>query len=146
MSDESSDGPRDEKGRFRKGHSGNRKGRRPKQKRAFTDLQLRADVLYAMEQETSVTVDGKQRKVPLIAVIYQQLLRKGAAGDVRCMFKAIDLRQQLMAEHTATSNKLAELASGALRVYRDRPGDFTDEDLESLRDIIRKLKDPYKID
>lgn len=146
MDDDSADGPRDTKGRFRKGHSGNRKGRPPKPKRAFSDRQLRADVLYAMEQETTITVDGKPRKVPLIHVIYQQLLRKGAAGDVRCMFKAIDLRQQLMEEHTATSDKLAELATRALHVYHDKPGDFTDEELDALREIIRRLKDPYSID
>jgi hypothetical protein len=146
MHDDSADGPRDPKGRFRKGHSGNRNGRPPKQKRAFSDRQLRADVLYAMEQETTITVDGKPRKVPLIHVIYQQLLRKGAAGDVRCMFKAIDLRQQLMEEHTAASNKLADLAARALHAYRDKPDDFTDEELDALREIIRRLKDPYTID
>ena len=138
--------PRHSNGRFRRGHSGNKKGRPPKRPRVFTDSQLRADVLYAMEEETTITVNGKRRKVPLILVIYQQLVRKGATGDVRCMSKAIDLRQQLLAEHTAARNELAELAVRAKRAYRNRPEDFTDEDLETLREIGRRLKDPYQVD
>lgn len=145
--DPSSDkGSRHSNGRYRKGHSGYPAGRPPKPKRVFTDSQLRADVLYAMEEEKTVTVNGKRRKVPLILVIYQQLLLKGAAGDMRCMFKAIDLRQQLLAEHITAQNGLAELAARAQRAYRDKPENFTDEDLETLREIGRRLKDPYHVD
>jgi hypothetical protein len=138
--------PRHSNGRYRKGHSGNRKGRPPKARRVFTDRQLRADVLNAMEEETTITVNGKQRKVPRIVVIYQQLVRKGAAGDVRCMFKAIDLRQQLVGEHTAALNELAETVVRARRAYRAKPGDFTDDDLTVLREAHRLIKDPHRID
>jgi len=137
--------PRQPNGHYRKGHSGNLRGRPPKPKRVFTDRQMRADVLNAMEEETTITIDGKQRKLPRIVLVYQQLVRKGAAGDVRCMFKAIDLRQQLLAENTAELRELADLAVRARRAYRDKPGDFTDEDLEALREIGRLLKDQGRI-
>jgi len=138
--------PRQSNGRYRKGHCGNRKGRPPKPKRAFTNSQIRADVLYAMEEETTITVNGKQRKLPRIVVIYQQLLRKASTGDVRCIVKAIDLRQQLSAEHIAEQKEHAELAVRAKRAYRSRPQDFTDEDLKTLREIGRRLKDPHRVD
>lgn len=137
--------PRDPNGHYRKGHSGNRRGRPPKPKRVFTDHQMRADVLNAMEEETTITINGKRRKMPWIVLMYQQLVRKGAAGDVRCMVKAIDLRQQLLAERTAELSELAELAVRARRAYRDKPEDFTDEDLEALREIGRRLKDPGRL-
>lgn len=133
-------------GHYRKGHSGNLAGRPPKAKRTFTDSQLRADVLYAMEEEKILTVNGKRRKVPLILVIYQQLLIKGAAGDVRCIFKAIELRQQLLAEHTAAQKELAELAVRAKRAHRAKPGDFTDDELDAAREAHRRAKDPYHVD
>ena len=137
--------PRQPNGHYRKGHSGNLRGRPPKPKRVFTDHQMRADVLNAMEEEVTIAIDGKQRKLPRIVLMYQHLVRKGTAGDVRCIFKAIDLRQQLLAEHTAAMNALAELAVRARRAYRDKPEDFTDEDLETLREIGRLLKDQGRI-
>lgn len=137
--------PRQPNGHYRKGHSGNLRGRPLKHKRVFTDHQMRADVLNAMEEETTITVNGKQRKMTLIVLVYQKLVRKGAAGDVRCMIKAIDLRQQLLAENTAELRELAELVVRAKRAYRDRPEDFTDEDLEALREIGRRLREPGRI-
>ena len=137
--------PRHPNGHYRKGHSGNLRGRQPKPRRDFTDHQMRADVLNAMEEETTITANGKRRKMPLIVLVYQQLVRKGAAGDVRCMVKAIDLRQQLLAERTAEFNELAELAVRARRAYRDKPENFTDEDLEALREIGRRLRDPGRL-
>ena len=137
--------PRHPNGRYRKGHCGNRRGRPRKQRRVFTNHQMRADILNAMEEEVMIAIDGKQQKLPRIVLVYQQLVRKGAAGDVRCMFKAIDLRQQLLTDHTAALNELAELAVRARRAYRDRPQDFTDEDLEALHEIGSRLRDPDRL-
>ncbi len=133
-------------GHYRKGHSGNLAGRPPKPKRTFTESQLRADVLYAMEEEKTLSINGKRRKVPLILVIYQQLLIKGAAGDVRCIFKAIDLRQQLLTEHAAAMNEYAEVAVRTKRAQRAKPGDFTDVELDAAREAHRRAKDPYHVD
>jgi hypothetical protein len=77
--------------------------------------------------------------------VYKQLVRKGAAGDVRCMFKAIDLREQILTQYSAHINELAELVARAQRAYREKPGDFTDEDLETLRELGRRIRTPYQV-
>jgi hypothetical protein len=135
---------RDGKGRYLTGHSGNPKGRPPKPKRVLNESQLYEDILNAMEEETVIIVNGKRYTVPNIVLVYKQLVRKGAAGDVRCMFKAIDLRQQILTQYSAHINELAELVARAQRAYREKPGDFTDEDLETLRELGRRIRDPYR--
>ena len=98
-----------------------------------------------MEEETVIVVNGKRYKVPSIIVVYRQLVRKGVSGDVRCMCKAIDLRQQILSLYTAKLSELAYFAAHANRAYRERPEDFTDADLETLREIGRRVSDPYHI-
>ena len=136
---------RDHKGRYLPGRSGNPRGRPPKPKRVLNESQLYEDILNAMEEETVIIVNGKRYTVPNIVLVYKQLVRKGAAGDVRCMFKAIDLREQILTQYSAHINELAELVARAQRAYREKPGDFTDEDLETLRELRRRIRTPYQV-
>jgi uncharacterized protein DUF5681 len=141
----SNKGDRDGKGRYLPGRSGNPKGRPPKPKRVLNESQLYEDILNAMEEETVIVVDGKRYRVPSIVLVYKQLVRKGAAGDVRCMFKAIDLREQILTQYSARISELAELVARARRTHREKPGDFTDEDLETLRELGQRIRDPYHL-
>src|SRR5437764_644370 len=94
-------------GCFEKGHSGNPRGRPPKEKRTFTGQQELADILLTMEEAMTMTVKGKRKKVPLIVVVYMQLMSLAVKGNVRCMFKAIDLRNQLLSERDSARDVLA---------------------------------------
>lgn len=132
---------REGSGRYSQGHSGNPKGRPPKEEREITLTQYWTDLLGAMEEEAAITVNGKAQKAPLILVCYQQLLRKGAAGDVRCIFKAIDLRQRILGQLTDSRNQLAEDFLRGKRAYRKNPENFTDEELDAHREAYQLSKD-----
>ena len=136
---------RDAKGRFIKDHSGNLAGRPRKEKRAFTGDQMLADVLLAMEEEMAMTVRGKRKKVPIVVFIYMQLLRLAASGNVRCMFKAVDLRKQLLSTHDAARGSLAQTVVEMEKEYKRNPEDFTDEAIELLRGARELISDPYTI-
>jgi hypothetical protein len=123
---------RDSNGRYPKGFSGNLNGRPSKEKRAFTERQLRVDMLMAMEEELGVPIAGKHKKIPIILVVYKQLLIKAARGDVRCMFKAIDLRDQLISEMSKERSELRQLV---LKTEKRHAKDFenvTDAEIDAL--------------
>lgn len=130
-------------GRYNQGHSGNPRGRPPKEPREITLTQHWVDLLSAMEEEAAITVNGKAQKAPLILVCYQQLLRKGAAGDVRCLFKAVDLREQILEQLTTARNQAAEGFLRGKRAYRKDPGNMTDDELDALRQAHKRSQDPY---
>jgi hypothetical protein len=134
---------RDAKGRFIT--CGNPLGRPRKKKRAFTTNQMMADLLHAMEEEMAVTVQGKRTKVPIIIFIYKQLLRHAVAGNVRCMFKAIDLRNQLLTVRDEARDTLAQTLVETEREYKRNPEEFTDEAIELLREARETLSDPFTI-
>lgn len=139
-------GPRDSKGRYRKGYSGHKKGRPPSPKRPFTERQHRADFLHATEEMVSFLRNGKRGRMPAVSMINRRLIQKAVEGDVRCIITVLDRRREYLAENAAERKELAELAARAKRAFRSKPEDATDEDLETLRDIGRWLKDPYNID
>lgn len=137
--------PRCANGRFRKGHSGNPDGRRPKEKRAFTGMQMKADLLLSMEEEMKVTVEGKQLKMPIIVFICRTLLRRAASGDVRCMLKVIDLRKQLLAESDSALLSMVETMIKYEKEYKEDPEQFTDEQIALLELMRRRFNDPYSV-
>ena len=94
---------------FRKGRSGNPRGRRRKELRPITDRQLRADMLMAMEREVMMTLDGKPQKTPAIVAIYHRILAEALKGNYRAMKLAVDLRQALVHEHVKAQVEHVEL-------------------------------------
>jgi len=137
--------PRCANGKFRKNHSGNPKGRPPKEKRAFTGMQMKADLLLSMEEEMSVTIEGKRMKMPIILFICKTLLRRAASGDVRCMCKVVDLRKQLLAESDSALLSMVQTMIKYEKEYKEDPEEFTDEQIALLELMRRRFSDPYSV-
>jgi Family of unknown function (DUF5681) len=138
--------PTRNRGWYPKGVSGNPRGCPPKQSRPITGSQLRKDMLLAMEEEMAVTVGGKRKRLPIILAIYKQLLLKAVAGDLRCMFKAIDLRNQLMAEHMSAKEALSDLLMDNEKSWQDHPEDAPDEVLLVQKLVRERLFDDRNIE
>jgi len=67
---------------FKKGRSGNPKGRPPRESR---DADILALLRSALNEEVSVTENGERKKITKAEAMAKQLVNKGAAGDARAI-------------------------------------------------------------
>jgi len=103
---------------FKKGTSGNPTGR-PKGAKSLNTL--------AEEQflkPITVTKNGKMTKMPMIAVIISQLLKKAAEGDLAATKAALDYFTKFIS--SKDSGSIADLMAG------QSPFDLTAEEMESV--------------
>ena len=85
--------------RFKKGQSGNPKGRRPKEARSVTMRQMRRDFLRAMETEIEANIPGGPGKVTFgEAIIWQQILQ-AAKGNFQSAKLVMEWRRQFTEDH-----------------------------------------------
>jgi len=119
--------------RFRKGVSGNPRGRPRKTKPIFTNQQVRDDFLLALEEKLPVPINGKIHNIPARQVITKQLIMTAAKGDRQCMFRVLDMRQKMIAEIVSERLSLLETYLESAKICKEQPEDTTDEMLEHLR-------------
>jgi hypothetical protein len=73
--------------RFKKGHSGNPRGRRPKT--------LPALLVRALNEPVMVTVNGESRKITKREAVIAQLVDKSTGADLRATQMLIDLLKDI---------------------------------------------------
>jgi hypothetical protein len=71
--------------RFKKGESGNRRGR-PKGARG-----LKTDLKAELNEKVTITENAKSRKLTKQRIVVKQLMKKAASGDIRAISKLIDI-------------------------------------------------------
>lgn len=74
--------------RFKKGQSGNPKGR-PKE-----SLDIASRLRAALNERVTVTEDGRRKKIAKVDAIFKQLVNKAAAGDTRAIKLTFELAQK----------------------------------------------------
>src|SRR5437763_7873705 len=87
---------------FKKGQSGNTKGRlrkAPPKPRMATRRQVQQDFLSLTEQDVKITLNGKEVTLPAIFAIYQRMILKALAGDHRAAKLVMDTRYQYIIGH-----------------------------------------------
>src|SRR5687767_8506430 len=95
--------------RFRPGKSGNPRGRPKKEPRYPTEVQVFYDIVGTMEQEVTVTRDGKKKKVPAIVAALDVLLAKGLKGDFRSLEILLDNWKSAIRNFSKANSKLEEI-------------------------------------
>lgn len=129
--------------RWKPGQCGNPRGRPKKQERANTERQMLRDFMRACEQEVSITVDGKRKRMPLIAAMYEQALIKALKGDYKFFCKILEMRElavrtlKKMNPHTIQMLEYYEEQLLALDGIQNDPA-FMNE-LDRLRRMTRKV-------
>lgn len=76
--------------RFRKGQSGNPRGRRK-------GSGVRSAAEKVLDRKVTVTVDGKRQKVPITEALMLQLTQKALAGDSKAIRDALKISDQAAA-------------------------------------------------
>src|SRR6266436_6978273 len=126
---------RDSNGRFNKGFCGNPKGRGFKTKRTLSTIRPEEEFIEATEEEFTVNIGGKPRKSPAMDLIYRQLVRRAVAGDVRCVLKSIELRENYSSWHTKDRHALFQQYLKGRKNLEHNPEDCTDEYRELVQAI-----------
>jgi len=86
--------------RFKKGVSGNPRGRPPKSERAFSVRQFDADILRAGEQEMEVVIDGKRMKISLFDLLLRKLYLLAGQGNFKAIKMALEVRKGALVGNT----------------------------------------------
>jgi hypothetical protein len=105
--------------RFRKGTSGNLKGR-PKGSKNLSTI-----IMEAATAQVTATIDGKPRKITKLVAAAMQLATKAASGDQRAMGQFLDWIDEIEARAAAA---------------RPVQFPFAPVDLEVLRDTYERMK------
>ena len=131
---------RDSNGRFEKGFCGNPKGRPRKLKRTLSDINHEDEFIEATEEELSVNVAGKVQTTPAMDLIYKQLVRKAVSGDVRCMLKVMELRENYVSKHRDEMLERFKAVAEAEEKIQLHPEDYTDEYLAIFANLKASLQ------
>ena len=116
------------KHRFKKGSSGNPKGR-PREVQAPS---LRSELMTALGARVTVKVGGHARRVTMRRAIAERLVNKAAMGDTRAILTLEQLAHQEEQVKIAAQNKTTRFTL-KLGERNLRPGDtpsYEDDDLE----------------
>jgi hypothetical protein len=118
--------------RFRPGKSGNPRGRPKKEPRYPTDVQIFYDIVSTMEQEVTVTRNGKKKKVLAIVAALDVLLAKGLKGDFRSLEILLDNWKTAIRNFAKANMKLEEL------IYENDLYFAARKDFETNKEAIAK--------
>lgn len=118
--------------RFKKGQSGNPKGRTKKNKNWATVL------IETLNEKVAINENGKRKKITKLEAMAKQTANKAASGDVRAARMLFDLIQQVeIKEPTASASEpfgevdqtiLRQLIKRIRRVGESEDGDVSGSD------------------
>lgn len=87
-------------GRFPEGVSGNPRGRPPKRERALTLQQSELDFLEVLDEEHSVIIQGKPRKLTTLQLFIRQLAQKALKGDDKLALDLMKIGNSILGKST----------------------------------------------
>lgn len=95
--------------RYKKGTSGNLRGRPRKQERARSVRQNCDDILRAGEAALEIIVNGRKVKVSAFELVLRKLHLKAAQGDFKALKMVLELRQIALIENAQANKRFHNL-------------------------------------
>ena len=131
------------KGQFAKdAPSPNKYGRggkpgKEKPRRFYTSDQVAADFLSQCEEPMTVTLKGRKVTMPTIEVANRRLLEKATAGDLRALFKVLDMRERYAAARTDVLGSLLQTANKVRTDHDYKVREVPEGELLLAQEIMR---------
>jgi hypothetical protein len=129
------------RGQFKRGVSGNPRGRPRRAERSYTYRQMRHDFLGLMEELIPAKIGGKTRAVPAIQAVHWRMLQAALEGDRQMILEVLRLRREHISELTKENQDQLKMLERAERNYAE-VGDagFSPEAVEVLNAIRKKTR------
>jgi uncharacterized protein DUF5681 len=119
--------------RFKKGRSGNPKGRPPRTSR---DADILALLRSALNEEVTVTENGERKRITKAEAMAKQLVNKGAAGDARAIHLLLTALRSIEERLDSAAGERAEETATQMQMLER----LTIEERLELRRLIAKAQ------
>jgi Family of unknown function (DUF5681) len=126
------------RGLFKKGVSGNPRGRPRKVERSFTHRQMRQDFLGLMEELIPAKIGGKVRAVPAIKAVQWRMLQAALEGDRQMILEVLRLRREHITELTKENLDQLKSLERAEKNYADVGDAGFSPDAVAFLNAVRK--------
>lgn len=129
--------------RWRKGVSGNPKGRPKRTERAWTARQFDTDFLLEANAMKQVRVNGKVESVPMMQLIIRRLLTDAAQGKFRAVREAFKHLQQAYRARAFSNSALFDYLEKMERQAIDISDPVKREEIVYFLNLIREQSRRY---
>jgi hypothetical protein len=102
---------------FKKGHSGNRKGRPKGAGNKVTEESILTHIAREAYREVSVNDGTKTLTLPLVIISIRSLMQKAAKGDLRAINKALEMLEKV--EEKGASDKAMLATHFQITIWRN---------------------------
>ncbi len=126
---------------FCKGQSGNPKGRKPKIEPSRTKLQQQMDFLAIAEQEITVTINGKAKKVTGFQAAVLKLQQKVLAGDKHAMTLYFQMADKFMQDFTNSHREITDMVENLHKSRLMQPDEIDAETIRILSMLNKKTRE-----
>ena len=128
-----------EHSRFKKGQSGNPKGRRPRDERSITRRQLRRDVLKPLETEIEASAPGRAGRMSIAEAIIWKQIELALKGDHRAARLILELRREFTEEHMKLHPELMDMLETAEQKFATGDSAELNRDSQRVYNHVRRL-------
>ena len=131
-------------GRFRKGRSGNPRGRPRKRPLVVSDRQEVGYFFEVDREPVTIVLNGRRKKVPAIVAAYRIIRKKGLEGEYRYLKLFVDLRKQFSQYVDETRARKMELLL-SLIAQAKASNQLEDKVAELMNRTLEEINKPYDL-
>jgi hypothetical protein len=114
-----------------------RRGRPRKAERAYSERQIRRDLLSLMETPVPIKVNGKVRRFPAIMGVYWKMMLLALEGDTSMIRDMVKLRSDLVRRHSEQNPDDASFLEEGERKLAALPDELLSEEEWALLNHVR---------
>lgn len=130
------------KSQFKKGVSGNPRGRRPKIEPSRTRLQHQVDFLSISEAPITVSLNGKQRTISGFQAVILKLQQKALSGDKHAIELYVRIKKELIDEFAEANSEITGMVQALHKARISQPDAPDAETVRIINKLHKRTRDP----